>query len=168
MFILLNTNMAIITLTARQRIFLVLTAALFLAPLAIPGTAQAAALTIVTATTTSSNASTTVAKVGDTVTFGLQLSGTPAATSTPTINIFSMGTASFTGSGAWWNYSTTTTSAWTDGAITFSLAWGGSLGESTTTATQTSLTGTNVRFDKTVPTISSISSSPSCTGNDRL
>ena len=141
-------------------------AALFIASAAVPKQAHAADLTIVVATTTTSNASTTLSKVGDTVHFGLQLSGTPEATTTPTINIFSMGTTSFTGSGAYWQYSTTSASTWTTGFLTFYMAWGGSVGEATTTYTQTGLTGPNVRFDKTAPTISSITSSPSCNGSN--
>lgn len=129
----------------------------------LPARAHAATLTIVAATTTSNNASTTLAKVGNTVSYGLQLSGTPAATSTPTINILGMGTTSFTGSGAFWTYSTTTSSSWSNGFIPFLLAWGGSVGESTTTATQSALTGPNVNFNKTAPTISSITSSAVCT-----
>ncbi len=127
-----------------------------------PMRAHAATLSLVAATTTSNNASTTLAKVGNTVSFGLELSGTPSATSTPTINIFNMGTTSMTGSGTYWTYSTTSASSWTNGFLTFFMAWGGSLGEATTTVTQTSLTGANVRFDKTAPTISSITSSANC------
>lgn len=136
--------------------------AFFITSSLAPVKAQAATLTVVAATTTTNNASTTLAKVGNTVTFGLQLSGTPAATSTPTINIFNMGTSSFTGSGAFWSYSTTSASSWTNGFLTFLMAWGGSLGESTTTVTQTALTGPNVRFDSVAPTISSITSSATC------
>ncbi len=120
----------------------------------IPQSAAAATLSVVTATTSSSNASTTLAKVGDTITFGLNLSGTPSATTTPIINIFNMGSTTMSGSGAWWSYSTTSSSAWTEGFLTFRIAFGGSLGEATTTVTQTSLTGANVRFDKTAPSIS--------------
>src|SRR5437868_532040 len=75
----------------------------------MPQRAHANALTITVATTTSNNVgSTTLAKVGNAFHFGLQLSGTPVATSTPAINIQGMGTSSMTGVGAFWEYSTTT------------------------------------------------------------
>lgn len=127
----------------------------------VPHKASAAALTVVTATTTSSNASTTLAKIGDTVSFGLNLSGTPVATSTPVINIQGMGTTTMTGSGAWWSYSTTTTSAWNTGAIVFKIGYGDSapgVNNATTTITQADLTGTNVVIDKTSPTVSTLTS----------
>ncbi|TSC68523.1 MAG: hypothetical protein G01um101456_610 [Parcubacteria group bacterium Gr01-1014_56] len=125
-----------------------------------PQNASAAALTVVTATTTSSNASTTLAKIGDTVQFGLQLSGTPVATSTPVINIGSMGTTSMTGSGAWWSYSTTTSASWSQGATQFKIGFGDSapgINNATTTVTQTSLTGPNVTFDSVAPTLTIVS-----------
>lgn len=153
------------TRAVSSRYVLLFIALFCLALFAMPKESHAAALTIVAATTTTNNASTTLAKTGNTVTFGLQLSGTPEATTTPTINIFSMGTTSFTGSGAYWQYSTTSASTWTNGFLTFYMAWGGSVGEATTTYTQSGLTGSNVRFDKTLPTISSITSSASCTGS---
>ena len=115
----------------------------------IPNHASATAVTVVTATTTSSNASTTLAKVGNTVQFGINVSGTPLIA--PQINIFGMGSTTFSGSGAWWNYSTTSVSVWTAGAITFSIGIGGTAGDATTTVSQTSLTGTNVVFDQTAP-----------------
>ncbi len=134
--------------------------ALFAAVFFVPHTASAATLTVVTATTTSSNASTTLAKIGDTVQFGLQLSGTPVATSTPVINIGSMGTTSMTGSGAWWSYSTTTSASWSQGALQFRIGFGDSapgINNATTTVTQTSLTGPNVTFDSIAPTLSIVS-----------
>ncbi len=149
----------------RASILFVIVAAFFLFSSASPQKASAAAVTLSTATTSSNNASTTLAKVGDTVSYRLVLSGTPAATSSPVINIFSMGTTSMSGSGTTWTYSTTSASTWTESAITFRMGWGGSVGEATTTITQTSLTSANVVFDKTVPTISSITSSATCTGN---
>lgn len=123
----------------------------------LPADAFAAAITLTNATTTSSNASSTLAKVGDTVTYQLNLSGTPSATTTPVINILSMGTTSMSGSGAVWTYSTTTTSAWTTGAIPFNLGWGGSAGEATSTfQSVSSTTLMNVVFDKTAPTIQTV------------
>jgi hypothetical protein len=129
-----------------------------------PGNAHAAAVSLVTATTTSNNASTTLAKVGNTVSFRLVLSGTPAATTTPVINIFSMGTTTMSGSGTAWTYSTTSASSWTSGPISFLMGWGGTVGEATTTISQTSLTNANVRFDKTAPTVTSVTSDASATG----
>ncbi|MDB5189523.1 MAG: parallel beta-helix repeat-containing protein [Parcubacteria group bacterium] len=154
-----------VTLAEQKILGIALVLAFFMALSLAPGHAHAAAVTLVSSTVTSNNASTTLAKIGDTVTFGLTLSGTPAATTTPTINIFSLGAVNMTGSGTTWSYATTSSSAWTSGFLTFAQAWGGTVGEATTTITQTSLTGTNVRFDKTAPTISSITSSASCTGS---
>lgn len=129
-----------------------------------PRSASASVITLTSATTSSSNASTTLAKVGDTVSFQLNLSGTPWQA--PTINILNMGTTSFSGSGAAWTYSTTTTSAWSNGAVTFFAAFGGTTGaEATTTISQSNLTGANVVFDKSIPSIvtATVSSSNSST-----
>ncbi|MEK7662182.1 MAG: immunoglobulin-like domain-containing protein [Patescibacteria group bacterium] len=136
-------------------LFVVVLFSLFLSP----EKASAATLTVVTATTTSSNASSTLAKIGDTVQFGLQLSGTPVATSTPVINIFNMGTTSMTGSGAFWAYSTTTSASWSEGALQFKIGHGDSAPGvgATTTRTQTSLTGPNVTFDSIAPTLTIVS-----------
>lgn len=137
----------------------------FLVSFAIaPANAHATAVTLVTATTTSNNASTTLAKVGDIVSYGLTLSGTPSSTTTPLINIFGFGTTSMSGSGANWTYATTATSTWTNGFITFNMSWGGTAGEASTTITQTSLTGSNVRFDKTAPVLGSLTSTATTTG----
>ncbi|MDB4992031.1 MAG: baaA1 [Parcubacteria group bacterium] len=129
-----------------------------------PGNAHAAAVTLVTATTTSNNASTTLAKIGDTVSYQVVLSGTPSATTTPVINIFSMGSTSMSGAGTNWTYSTTTTSSWSNGLINFNIGWGGSAGEATTTITQAGLTSSNVRFDKTAPVLGSLTSTATTTG----
>ncbi|MBI5003901.1 DUF5011 domain-containing protein [Candidatus Kaiserbacteria bacterium] len=128
----------------------------------MPRSAAASAVTLSEATSTSNNASTTLAKVGNTLSFQLNLSGTPSATSTPVINIFGMGTTSMSGSGAAWTYSTTSVSAWTTGNITFNMGWGGTAGEATTTFQSTaSTTFTHVVFDKTLPTLSAVTMSSS-------
>lgn len=139
-------------------------AALFIFSLLAPR-AHAAAVTISAATTTTNNASTTLAKVDDTVIIGLSLSGAPAATNTPKINIFNMGTTTMTNtSGNIWQYSTTSASSWTNGYVSWYVAWSGTLGEATSTFATSSLTSANVRFDKTAPSISTITSSATCTG----
>ncbi len=128
----------------------------------MPQKASAAAVTLSNATSSSNNASTTLAKVGNTVSFQLNLSGTPAATSTPVINIFGMGTTSMSGSGAAWTYSTTSVSAWTTGNVTFNMGWGGTAGEATTTfQSMASTTFVHVALDKTVPTLSAVTMSSS-------
>jgi hypothetical protein len=149
----------------RNAAFFVFAAFAFLISCAAgPHNAHAAAITLVNATTTSSNASTTLAKTGDTVSYQVVLSGTPSATTTPVINIFNMGTTSMSGSGTTWTYSTTTSASWTNGFVSFLFGWGGSVGEATTTATQANLTGSNVRFDKNPPVITSITSTATTTG----
>jgi chitobiase/beta-hexosaminidase-like protein/putative peptidoglycan binding protein len=152
---------------ARLKLILVALALILLSFAGAPQTASAAEVTLSTATTSSNNASTTLAKVGDVVSYRLVLSGTPEATTTPVINILGTGTTSMTASaGTAWIYSTTTTntSVWANGVIPFYMAWGGSAGEATTTITQSSLTGANVVFDKAVPTISGITSDATASG----
>ncbi len=119
----------------------------------MPRTASAAALTVLEATTTSNNTTSTLAKSGDTFSFGLQLSGTPVSTSTPVINIQGMGTTTMSGSGAYWRYSTTTSLSWSDGAVSFLFAYGDSTpgAGATTTKSQANLTGANVTIDNTAP-----------------
>jgi len=128
----------------------------------VPHRASAAEVTLTTVTSTSTPvytntglATTTRATTGDTVQYQLTLSGTPLID--PQINIFSMGSTTMSGSGANWYYSTTTASNWTESAVTFRISVGGTTGaEATTTVTQASLTGANVTFDKTGPTLSSV------------
>jgi hypothetical protein len=103
-------------------------------------------------------ATSTRVATGDAVNFQLNLSGTPWVT--PQINLFGMGSTSFTGgSGAHWVYATTTTSAWTEGLLSFLVSVGGTAvtDNATTTLTAANLTGTNVTYDKTGPTLSSVS-----------
>src|SRR4051812_20613946 len=89
----------------------------------VPQHASAAAVVLQAATSTSNNASTTLAKVGNTVTFGVRFNGTPSATSTPVIVLsnagFSMASTSMSGSGTTWFFSTTSASGWNSGNITF-------------------------------------------------
>lgn len=130
---------------------------------AMPHKASASGLSLSTATTSSSNASTTLAKVGDTVSYRIVLSGTPWET--PKINIFSLGTTTMSGSGTTYTYSTTTSSAWTNGFVSFYVSYGGTVyTDATSTIASTSLTSANVRFDKTAPTISTITSSATAAG----
>ncbi|OGG54113.1 hypothetical protein A3C20_00715 [Candidatus Kaiserbacteria bacterium RIFCSPHIGHO2_02_FULL_55_25] len=126
----------------------------------MPRSASAAAVALTNATTTSSNASTTLIKTGQTLSFQLNLDGAPAATSSPQINIFGMGSTTMTGTAGVstsWVYSTTSASSWTEGNVTFYMAWGGTLGEATSTFSSiASTTLSNVRYDKTVPTLSAV------------
>lgn len=142
-------------------------AALFLALLVAPHQAHAAIRVLTTATSTSNNASTTVAKVGDTVLFQLNLDGGVSATNTPMISVLNMGTTTMTGSAgaSAWTYSTTSVSGWSNGSVTFTMAWMGSVAEATSTfASAGSSTLVHVRFDKTVPTISDITSNATAAG----
>jgi len=144
-----------------------LVAVVFLVLGLMPQHASAVTRTLTNATSTSNNASTTLAKVGDIVSFQLNLDGGVSATNTPVINIRSMGTTTMTGSAgaAAWTYSTTSTSGWSDGSVTFTMAWMGSEAEATSTfASVASTTLTHVRFDKTAPTISTITSNATAAG----
>ncbi len=129
--------------------------------IAMPRIASAAAVSVTSVTATSTNvyvntgfATTTRVATGDTVNYQLNLGGTPLIA--PQINIFNMGSTTMTGSGASWFYATTSASAWTEGSITFLLSVGGTAGDATTTISQANLTGTNVTYDKTNPTLNSI------------
>lgn len=133
----------------------------FLAVFSMPQSASAAAVSLSNATSSSDNASTTRAKIGDTISFSLTLSGTPAATSSPVIRLlnvgFVMASTSMSGSGASWTFSTTSSSVWSEGNVTFNIGWGGTLGEATTTfASAASTTFSHVNFDKTAPTLSAV------------
>ena len=129
---------------------------------ALPRMASAAAVALVSVTATSTPAytntglaTTTRATTDDTVQYQLTLNGTPLIA--PQINIFSMGSTTMSGSATDWFYSTTTASTWTDGLVTFQMSVGGTTGaEATTTVTQADLTGANVTFDTTGPTLDSI------------
>lgn len=151
----------------------VLLFSLLLLSTAMPQKASAAVVSLSTATTSSNNtASTTLAKVADVISYRLTLDGVPSATTTPLINIFNTGSTTMfavgaTSSAAVWTYSTTTTNTtvWANGFVTFYMGWGGSLGEATSTfssAASTSLT--QVRFDKAVPTISTLTSNATAAG----
>lgn len=119
----------------------------------LPNQASAAAVTALTSTATSSNASTTLAKVDDVIYINLKLSGTPAATTSPVISVLNLGTTTMSGGGVNWTYSTTSASGWTEGNITYTIDSGGTLGEATTTVlvSSASTTITHVVFDKTAP-----------------
>lgn len=115
----------------------------------------AAPLVLANATSTSNNASTTLAKVGNTISFQFNASGN--VWTAPQISILNMGTTTMTGSNAAWTYSTTTTSGWTDGSVTFFISFGNTDGSATTTfASSASTTLQHVRFDKTAPTLSTV------------
>src|SRR3989344_4132521 len=126
----------------------------------------ASAATVVNnATTTSNNASTTLAKVSDTVSFQFNLNafGT-SPTSTPEISVLNMGTTtmSATATTSAWVYSTTTTSAWSAGDVTFTIDYRDYFGGATTTViSAASTTIRHVVFDKTAPTISNLTATSS-------
>lgn len=139
-------------------VFVIVTSS-FLLMLLMPHNADAAIRSAINATSTSNNASTTLAKTGDIVSFQLNLDGGVSATNTPVINIRNMGTTTMSGSagGALWLYSTTTTTGWPEGNATFTMAWMGSAAEATSTfASVGSSTIQHVSFDKTVPTLSAV------------
>lgn len=142
-------------------ILCILGAILFSAITVMPRIVSAAAVSVTSVTATSTNAyvntglaTTTRVATGDTVNYQLNLGGTPLIA--PQINIFDMGSTTMTGSGTSWRYATTSASAWTEGALTFKISVGGTAGDATTTVTQANLTGTNVTYDKTAPTLNSI------------
>lgn len=133
----------------------------------MPRFAHAAAVTVsaVTATTTPAYtntgfATTTRAKVGDTIQYQLTLSG-GAPLVAPQINILGTGSTTMSGSTVNWFYATTTTSntsVWNDGPVTFKISVGQDTLVGTATTTVTALTaGSNITFDKTGPTLNSVS-----------
>ncbi|MDB5225572.1 MAG: hypothetical protein JWL87_524 [Candidatus Adlerbacteria bacterium] len=135
----------------------------------MPSTVSAAdpAVTPATLTVVSNNASTTLAKVGNTLTYTLVISGTDSVPLvTPQIKLTGLASTTMTpGATRTYTYSTTTySSGISDGLITFQMSVGASTGNSTTTLSQTNLTAANVRFDKTVPTISTITSTATASG----
>jgi hypothetical protein len=108
-------------------------------------------------------------KVGQTLSFQFNfsgVSGSPFATSTPVINIFNMGSTTLvangnytgTSSATFWTYSTTSATAWTEGAIAFNVGYPGDTNSSATTTFQSAASSTliNVVFDKTPPTLSTV------------
>src|SRR3989344_7866126 len=127
----------------------------------MPRIASAAAVSVTSVTATSSNvyvntgfATTSRVTTGDSVKYQLNLGGTPLIA--PQINIFSMGSTTMSGSAGSWFYSTTSVTVWTEGSITFLMSVGGTAGDATTTISQSSVT-TNVTYDKTAPTLDSVS-----------
>lgn len=128
-----------------------------------PQSASAAAVSLVSVTATSTPAytntgfaTTTRAKVGDTIQYQLTLGGTPLVA--PQINIFNAGSTTMSGAATAWYYATTTTSngsVWAESAVPFYITIGGTAGDATTTVSQANLTGSNVTFDKTGPVLSS-------------
>ncbi len=146
---------------------LVLGAATVLAFTMMPRMASAAPVTFTSATSTvtahaytnTGFATTTRAGIGDTVRFQLNLGATPWQA--PQINIYGMGTTTMSGSAGKWTYSTTSASAWTTGTVNFYMSWGGTAagnaGTATTTKSQADLTLPRVTFDKTGPSLSTVS-----------
>lgn len=157
-------------LSARSNlIFLVITLAIALSVFSLSTrTASAATISLSEATSTSNNASTTLAKVGNTISFQFNLdTGGHTATSTPVINILSMGSTTMIANGNYtststatlWTYSTTSVSAWPEGNITFNIGFPSDTNASATStfASVASTTFQHVRFDKTPPTVTSAS-----------
>src|SRR3989344_3480612 len=119
---------------------------------------RASAQTLVNnATTTSNNASTTLAKVGDIISFQLNLNPFGSSpTSTPEISVLNMGTTtmSATATTSAWVYSTTTTSGWAAGAVTFTIDYREYQGAPTSTViSAASSTIQHVVFDQTAPSL---------------
>lgn len=133
----------------------------------MPRFAHASAVTVSAFTATSTPAytntglaTTTRAKVADTIQYQLTLSG-GAPLIPPQINILGTGSTTMTGSGNNWRYATTTTSnasVWNDGLVTFKVSVGQDTLVATATTTVTAVTsGSNITFDKTGPTLNSVS-----------
>lgn len=115
---------------------------------------QASAATINAAlTSTSTNASTTLAKVGDSIRFILTLTnGVP--TSTPTIDINGSASTTMSGSAGVYTFSTTTTTNFTEGQPVPYVIWYGSNTANNSSSSIVAVTsGVDVRFDKTAPTV---------------
>ncbi|MDB5244793.1 MAG: hypothetical protein JWN18_663, partial [Parcubacteria group bacterium] len=134
---------------------------------ATPKSAHAAAVTVSALTATSTPAysntgfaTTTRAKVGDTIQYQLTLSG-GAPLVAPQINILGKGSTTMSGATTNWYYATTTTSnssVWNDGLVSFQISVGQDTLVGTATTTVTALTtGSNITFDKTSPTLNTVS-----------
>lgn len=132
----------------------------------LPNIAAAAAVTVSAFTATSTPAytntglaTTTRAKVGDTIQYQLTLSG-GAPLVAPQINIFNTGSTTMTGSGVNWFYATTTTantSVWANGLVSFRVSVGQDTLVAVATTTVTAVTsGSNTTFDSTGPTLTSV------------
>lgn len=147
------------TLLRRDIAAKIVLASFALLVLVLPHDAAAATRTAVNATSTSNNASSTLAKTGDIVSFQLNLDGGVSATNTPVISVLNLGTTTMTGTagGTVWLYSTTSTTGWPEGNVTFTMAWMGSVAEATSTLASTaSSTIRYVSLDRTAPTLSAI------------
>jgi len=110
--------------------------------------------TLLSVTASSTNASTTLAKVGDTV----NMLFTASKSITPVVSIAGHSTTSTNVSGNIWSTSYTLVPGDTTGAVPFSIAYAdlaGNAGFTTSTTTDT----TAVTFDKTVPTLSLVAAS---------
>jgi hypothetical protein len=99
----------------------------------------------------SSNASSTNAKVGDVVT--VTFTSDQSALVAPTVSLAGHTVTALNTSGTMWAASTTLASSDTEGPISFTITAGSTDGEATSTATQASLSGSNVRFYKTTPAV---------------
>lgn len=132
----------------------------------MPRSAHATAVTVTAFTATSTPAytnpglaTTTRAKIADTIQYQLTLSG-GAPLISPQINILGTGSTTMSGSGVDWYYATTTTSnasVWNDGLVTFKVSVGNATDVGIATTTVTAVTsGSNITFDKTAPTLSSV------------
>ncbi len=108
-------------------------------------------------TVTSSNASTTLAKVGDTVTVSFTSDQVALVTPTGTIGVHTA-TILNTGGNSW-SASAALASGDTEGSITFSIIVGNTDGSATTTVSATTNAST-VTFDKTAPTITLLGINP--------
>ena len=101
-------------------------------------------------TIASNNASTTLAKVGDTIT--VSFTSSLASLLTPTVTIAGHAAAVVTGAVNSWIASTVMTASDIEGTITFLVTVGNASGTATTTVSGTS-NGLSVVFDKTPPVI---------------
>lgn len=140
---------------------------LAIAAYAVPSHVQASAVSVSAFTATSTPAyvntgfaTTTRAKVGDTIQYQLTTTGGPPLIA-PQINILNTGSTTMSSGGAnSWYYATTTTanaSVWNDGPVTFKVSVGGTTGVEATTTVVAVTSGSNITFDKTGPTLNSVS-----------
>jgi len=143
-------------LSYSTRVFLWAAIIIALSVFSLPHSAHAAAALVVSnATSTSNNASSTIAKPGDVITFGLKASGN--VWTAPLISVLNLGTTTMTGANAIWTFSTTSVSSWPNGNVTFTIQFGNTDGTATTTFTSAaSTTFQHVVFDKTAPTLSTV------------
>jgi hypothetical protein len=128
------------------------------------------AVTVTPVSIASNNASTTLAKTGDRVTVSFTSNQAALIVPTGTINGHAatvLATTATSSATSWTAYAATQTGD-TEGNVTFSFLVGNSDGTATSSAVTLITAGSNVRFDKTAPTVAPITIASNNTGSTAL